>query len=89
MGIAALDDLDDPGSGSCGGSANARPLITAIGEDTFDEGEQDAGSLVENQRRTVAILDVSTVDGDTQQQAERVNEDVPLAALDLFARVVT
>jgi len=30
MGIAALDDLDDPGSGSCGGGANARPFVTHI-----------------------------------------------------------
>jgi len=88
MGIAALDDLDDPGSGSCGGGANARPLITAVGEDSLDEGEQGAGSLVEDQRRAVAILDVGAVDGDAQQQAERIDENVPLAALDLLARVV-
>jgi hypothetical protein len=44
--------------------------------------------LVEHQTRAVAILDIGGVDGDAQQEAERVDQDAPLAALDLLARVV-
>lgn len=52
------------------------------------EGEQRAGCLVQDQRGAVTVLDVGTVDGDVQEQAERVDEDVVLDPLDLLARVV-
>lgn len=63
-------------------------MVAAVGEDHSDEGEERAGGLVQDQGGAVAILDVGTVDGDVQEQAERVDEDVILDALDLLARVV-
>src|SRR6188472_920385 len=38
---------------------------------------------------TVPVLDVGGMDRGAQQQAQRVDQDVPLLALDLLARVVT
>lgn len=86
--LVAFDDLDDPTACAGCSRCDARPLIAGIGEDAFDEWEQRARVLVEHQTRTVAILDIGGVDGDAQQEAERVDQNVPLAALDLLARVV-
>ena len=85
--VGTFDDLDLPGAGFCGSSSNARPLIACVGVDTFDEGKQSPGPLVENQGGTVAILDAGRMNSDVQQETKRVDEDVSLAALDLLARV--
>ena len=85
--VGSFDDLDLPVAGFCSGGPNARPLIASVGVDTFDEGKQSPGPLVENQGGTVAILDAGGMNSDVQQEAKRVDEDVSLAALDLFARV--
>ena len=37
---------------------------------------------------TVAVLNISRMDDDVQQEAQRVDQDVPLATFDLLARVV-
>ena len=37
--------------------------------------------------RAIAILHVGRVDGDAQQEAKRIDEDVPLAAGDLLAGI--
>lgn len=89
MQLVAFDDLDDPTPCAGCGRCDARPLIAGIGEDAFDEGKQCASALVEHQSCAVAILDVGGMDRDAQQEAERVNQNVPLAAFDLLARVVT
>ena len=36
----------------------------------------------------VAVLNISRMNDDAQQEAQRVDQDVPLATLDLLARVV-
>jgi len=46
-----------------------------------------ARAPVEHQGNTVAVVDVSRMHHDVQQQAERVDERVVLDALDLLARV--
>ena len=38
-------------------------------------------------RAPVAILQIGGMDNDVQQEAERVDQDVPLAARDLLARI--
>jgi hypothetical protein len=88
MQFVALDDLDRPGSGLCQRRRQLRPLIVGIGEDAFDEGEAAACAAIEDQQRAIAILHVGRVDDDVQQEAERVDENVPLAARDLLARVI-
>ena len=37
---------------------------------------------------TITVLNISRMDDDVQQEAERVDQDVPLATFDLLARVV-
>jgi hypothetical protein len=87
MQLVALDDLDLPGAGLCDGSGGPRSLIAGIGEDALDEREEAARMAIENEPRAVAILHVGRMDDDVQQEAERVDENVPLAARDLLARI--
>src|SRR5215471_16156087 len=60
-----------------------------IGKDLDNERPQRSGSSIEHKRSAIAILNIGRVDCDAQQQAERINEDVPLAPRDLLARIVT
>ena len=62
--------------------------ISAIGEGPFDEGISGAGSL-QHRLAAIAILDGGGMDPDRQQAPVGVGQDVPLAAFDLLARIVT
>ena len=86
--LITFDDLDGPGAPPRERGRELRPLIVGIGEDAFDEGKATARAAVEDQQSAIAILQVSRVDDNVQQEAERVDEDVPLAARDLLARVI-
>ena len=88
MQFIALDDLQRPVSGLCDNRCHLRCLIAGVGEDPFDKGEQTASAPIEDQPSAIAILQVGGVDDHVQQEAERVDEDVPLATLDLLARVI-
>ena len=79
--------LDDPGSRPSGALRHAWTLIAGIGKDALDEREEATRALVENELRAVAILHVSRVDNNGQQEAERIDEDVTLATRDLLARI--
>ena len=85
--VAALDDLDLPRAGFGCGGADARALIAAIGEDARDERKQGPRSFGQHLSGTVAVLGVGGMNRHAQQQAERIDEDVALAAFDLFARI--
>ena len=87
MELAALDDLDRPSPGGGNRSGHARSLVAAIADDPLDEGEQ-AACTPQRFVGAVTILDVGRVDEDAHEQAERVDEDVALAARDLLARIV-
>lgn len=88
MPLVALDDLQGPGAGLCNGSGERRALVAGVGEDARDEGEEAARAPVEDEPRAIAVLHVGRMDDDVQQETERVDEDVPLAARDLLARIV-
>jgi len=88
MGVAAPDDLDDPAPCRCRTFPRLGALVAGISEDALDEGEQRAGALIEDQCHAVAILDIGGMDGDAQQEAERVDQDMSLAPRNLLARVV-
>jgi hypothetical protein len=64
--FVAFNDLDDPTACVGRGLRHTRPLIATIGEDALDERKQRPRSLGQNQRGTVAILDVSGVNGYAQ-----------------------
>ena len=89
MQFVALDDFDHPMTRAGGGLRHARSLISGIREDALDKGKEAARASIENQPCSVAILYVSGVNDDVQEKAECVDEDVPLAARDLLARIKT
>ena len=88
MQFVALDDFDDPFATARGGKRGVRSSIACIGEDAHDEREQRSRARVEDEPCTVAILDIGRMNGAAQQQTERIYENVPLLALDLFACIV-
>lgn len=88
MGIAALDDLQAPEAGLGDDFGHLRPLVAGVGKDAFDE-RKGSPRGAQQVARAVAILHVGRVDGDAQQQAKRIDQDVPLAAGDLLAGVET
>jgi|HubBroStandDraft_4_1064222.scaffolds.fasta_scaffold214226_2 hypothetical protein len=83
----ALDDREFPGAGLGDGGRRLRPLVRSIGEDTFDEREEASRASIEDERCAVAILYGGRVDDDVQQQAERVDQDMPFAARDPLGRI--
>lgn len=86
MGVAALDDLHLPSAGSGDELGHLWPLIAGIGKDALDEREGSPRSA-QHLARTVAVLHVGRVDGDAQQQAQRIDQDVAFAAGDFLARI--
>jgi len=88
MGIAALDDLQAPGAGLGDEFGHLWPLVAGIGKDAFDE-RKGSPRRAQQVARAVSILHVGRVDGDAQQEAKRIDEDVPLAAGDLLAGIKT
>ena len=88
MQLVALDDLDGPAAAGGCGKCGARPLVTGIGEDAQNERPQSACLLVQHEARTVAVLNVGGVNGHAQQETERIDENVSLAARDLLGRVI-
>ena len=88
MQLVTLDDLQDPGASLGDGCGQCRSLVAGIGEDALDEGEAAARAPVEDEPGAIAILHIGRMDDDVQQETERVDEDVPLAARDLLARIV-
>ena len=87
MQFVAFDDLQPPGAGPGDGVSGLGSLVAGIGEDAFDEREQASRAPVEDERGTIAILHVGRMNDDVQQEAERVDENMPLAARDLLARI--
>ena len=87
MQLVALDDFQLPGASLGDGGSRLRPLVAGIGEDALDEGEQAPRAPIKNQSCAVAILHIGGMDDDAQEEAQRVDEDMPLAARDLLARI--
>ena len=87
MQFIALDDRQLPGAGLGDGGRGLLPLVPGISEDKLDEGEEAACAPIEDEQSAVAILHGGRVDDDVQQQAERVDQDMPFAAGDLLGRI--
>jgi hypothetical protein len=85
--VAAADDLKLPEAGAGHGGFHLLPLVAGVADDALDEGEASA-RLAQERLRAVAILHVGRMDVDGEQQAERVGQDVALAADHLLAGVV-
>jgi len=63
-----------------------RPFIGAVGEQFSEKGKQSE-QCRQKREAAVAILNVGGGDDAVQEQALRVDENVPLLALDQLARV--
>lgn len=85
--FAAPDDLQFPGAALCDRGGCFRSLVAGVGEDVFDERKEAARALIEDQTRSVTILNSGRMDDDVQQEAKRVDENMPFAARDLLARI--
>jgi hypothetical protein len=86
MQLVTFDDLQFPGAGLGDGCGCFPSLVAGIGEDALDEGE-GAARLPQHLTHAVAILNVGGMHDDTPQEAERIDQDVPLAARNLLARI--
>ena len=84
--IRSFDDFDNPAV------PDHRPLhklprITAIGPDHF-KAPPSRTQLLDQQLAAITVLDVGRVNDQREDQAERVNDDMTLAALGFLARIV-
>jgi hypothetical protein len=61
--------------------------VAAVSPGELDPGERLA-QVPQQRPGAVAVLDACRGDQDGQQQPDRVHGDVPLAAVDLLARVI-
>lgn len=85
--IGSLHDLQLPCSRAQDDERHLLAAVAAVSEDAFNEGKQPSRPAQQFEG-AVAILDVGGKNDDVQQETQCVDEDVPLAALDLLARVV-
>ncbi len=82
-----LNHLDPPG-GIGHGPAQLLAAVGAVSKDRLQEGKEPAGVAIQNPKGAVAVLQVGRVDDDGEDQAEGVDEEMALLALDLLARVI-
>ena len=61
-------------------------MITAVAVDQLDEGEQPTRAT-QHGEDAIAILHVGRMDDDAQQEAERIDKNMPLAARNLLSRI--
>ena len=86
--VRTLDDLDiHPTQDLLHRSLKLRPLVAAVGIELQQERKR-AEQARHQQRAAVAVLNVGGVHERVHQETLRIDEDVPLLALDLLARVV-
>ena len=86
-GVGSLHDLEPPCSGAPDDECHLLPRVSAISKDALDEREQSSRTA-QQLEGPVAVLNIRRVNNDAQQEAQRVDQDVPLATFDLLARVV-
>ena len=85
--IGSFDDLRFEAREDAGqGAMKDRPVIGAVGEQLPQEGKQAAQGR-EQCEAAVAILNIGGGDEAVQEQALRVDQNMPLLALDQLARV--
>lgn len=86
MCLTAFDDLQGPNAGLGDHLRHLCTLIASVGKDALNE-RKGSSCCAQQVTRAIAILNVGRMNGDAQQQAECIDEDVPFAARDLFPRV--
>ena len=86
MATGSLDDLHLPASGRGNGLCHFGALVAAVSENPLDEGKAAPGPA-QQVMRTVAILNIGSMDAHAEQEAECVDENVALAARNFLARI--
>ena len=82
----SLDNLDDPAEGPLAPNDELAG-IAAIGPDQL-QATESAPQPLDRQHAAFAILNIAGMHHDGQDQSQRVDDDVPLSAVDFLARVV-
>ena len=85
--VGSLHDLQLPCSCSPDNERHLLSSIATVSKDAFDKREQSS-CPVQQPEGAVTILNIGGMNDNIQQEAQRVDQDVPLATLDLLARVV-
>ena len=83
----SLNDLQSPNAGAPYGQCHLTSGVAAISENAFDEREQ-ASCPAQQVENIITVPNIGRMNDDVQQEAQRVNQDVSLATLDLLARAV-
>jgi len=87
MTVATSDYLQLPQAGAGDDGLHLLSLVACISDDALDKREVSSG-LPEQRLCTIPVLNAGRVNADGQQQAERIGQDVTLAANHLLACVV-
>ena len=87
MPVAATHDLEFPGAGSGDDSLHLAALVARIRDDALDERKAPARAAQQS-FCAIPILDAGRMNAHREEQAQRVGQDVALAAKDLRARVI-
>ena len=77
--IRTIDDFEFPRTRSSSGPRRLWTAVAAVGEDAFNEGKEATRPLIKHQHNAVPILHVGRMNRDPQQQAKRVDENMPFA----------
>lgn len=85
--VTAAHDLQRPGPGPGDGRFHLRSLVSGVADDALHEREAPA-RLPQQVFGAIAVLDVGRMDGDRQKQAQRVGQDVALAAERFLSGIV-
>ena len=86
MKIGSFDDFDLPGARRGDRLCHLWPLVPRIGEYPIDERKAPPHAP-QQITCAVTVLNVGRQDVHTEQEAERVDEDVALATRDLLSRI--
>ena len=86
-GIGSLYDLQLPRSGAPDHERHLSTGIATVSKDALDEWEQSSRPA-QQLKCSITVLNIGGMNDDVQQETKRVDQDVPLATLNLLARVV-
>ena len=87
MAVTAAHDLEFPPPSPGDNGLHLAALVARIRDDALQKRKAPA-RLPQQRLGPVSILHAGRMDTDGQEQAERVGQDVALAAKDLLARVI-
>ena len=85
--VAAAHNLELPGAGSSDDSRHLAALVARIRDDALDEGKAPA-RFPQQSFGAIPVLYAGRMNTHREEQAQRVGQDVALAAKHLLARVI-